>query len=251
MEKWECVFKKEKKTDPELQAFLQELEMVPPLNPRDAFYGGRTGAVALHCKVEDHDLIKYADVTSLYPWVNKYMEYPVRFPLIYTNPRDQDIHHYFGVAKVDILAPEFLFHPVLPYRAGGKLTFPLCAACVKEEQEKPWLERTNICCHTDQERTLRGTWATIELQKAVELGYRILKIHEVFHFREEDRKVGLFADYVNTWLKIKQESAGWHDECTTREEKDAYIDAYKDKEGIQLEHVAKNPGRKQVAEMDR
>lgn len=130
--------------------------MVPPLNPRDAFYGGRTGAVALHCKVEDHDLIKYADVTSLYPWVNKYMEYPVRFPFIYTNPRDQDIHHYFGVAKVDILPPEFLFHPVLPYRAGGKLTFPLCAACVKEEQEKPWLERTNICCHTDQENPERN-----------------------------------------------------------------------------------------------
>ena len=54
---------------------------------------------------------------------------------------------------------------------------------------------------------LRGTWATIELQKAVELGYQIRKIHEVWHFREEDRKVGLFADYFNTWLKIKQESA--------------------------------------------
>ena len=61
--------------------------------------------------------------------------------------------------------------------------------------------------------------------------------------------MGLFADYVNTWLKIKQDSAGWPDECTTREEKDTYIDAYKDKEGIQLEHVAKNPGRKQVAKM--
>ena len=109
---------------------------------------------------------------------------------------------------MNILAPKFLLHPVLPYRAGGKLIFPLYAACVKEEQEKPWLERTNTCCHTDQERTLRGTWATIELQKAVELGYRILKIHEVFHFREEDGKVGLFADYVSTWLKIKQESAG-------------------------------------------
>ena len=223
--------------------------MVPPINPRDAFYGGRTGAVALHCKVKDPDLIKYSNVTSLYPWVNKYMEYPVRFPLIYTNPRDQDIDHYSGVAKVDILAPQFLLHPVLPYRAGGKLTFPLCAACVKEEQEKPWLERTNICSHTDQERTLRGTWATIELQKAVQLGYRIRKIHEVFHFREEDRKVGLFADYVNTWLKIEQESAGWPDECRSREEKEAYLRDYKEKEGIQLENVAKNPGRKQVAKM--
>ena len=80
VEKWECFFKKEKKTDPELQAFLQELEMVPPLNPRDAFYGERTGAVALHCKVEDPDLIKYAEVTSLYPWVNKYRSIPSGSP---------------------------------------------------------------------------------------------------------------------------------------------------------------------------
>ena len=172
----------------------------------------------MHCKVEDPDIIEYADVSRLYPWVNKYMEYPVRFPIIHTNPGDQDIHHYFGIADVDILAPEFLLHHVLPYRAGGKLTFPLCAACVKEEQQKPWLERTNLCSHTDEERKLRGTWATVELVKAVELGYRILKIHEVFHFREGDRKVGLFADYVNTWLKIKKESAGWPDGCTTRRE---------------------------------
>ena len=39
-----------------------------------------------------------------------------------------------------------------------------------------------MCTHTDNERMLRGTWATIEIQKAVELGYRVLKIHEVWHF---------------------------------------------------------------------
>ena len=91
---------------------------------------------------------------------------------------------------------------------------------------------------------LRGTWATPELQKGVELGYRIVKIHEVWHSREEDRRVGLFADYVNTWVKIKQEWAGWQDECHTPEQKD-----YEEKEGIRLEQVAKNPGRKQVIKM--
>ena len=111
------------------------------------------------------------------------------------------------------------------------------------------MERTNICPHTDQDRMLRGTWATIELQKAVELGYQIRKIHEVWHFREEDRKVGLFADYFNTWLKIKQESAGWPEESRTTEQKQAYLREYREKEGIHLEHVAKNSGRKQVAKM--
>ena len=249
VEKWECEFQEEKKTDPTLKAFLDDLDMVPPLDPRDAFYGGRTGAVSLYAKAKEGESIKYCDVTSLYPWVNKYKEYPVRFPLIYTNPSDKEIDHYFGLAQVDILAPQHLFHPVLPDQAGGKLTFPLCSACVREEQQKPWLERTNLFPHTDQERMLRGTWATSELQKAVELGYRIVKIHEVWHFQEEDRRVGLFADYVNTWLKIKQESAGWPDECHTPEQKDAYLRDYEEKEGIRLEQVAKNPGRKQVAKM--
>ena len=88
IEKWECEFKKDKATDANLQAFLQDLELVPPLNPRDAFYGGRTGAVTHHCQVQEPDLIKYADATSLYSWVNKYKEHPVRFPLIYTNAND-------------------------------------------------------------------------------------------------------------------------------------------------------------------
>lgn len=181
--------------------------------------------------------------------MSKYKEYPVRFPLIYTNPLDQDITHYLGIAQVDILPPERLFHPVLPARAGGKLTFPLCAACGEAELAKPWLERSNLCSHTDLERMLRGTWATIELQKAVELGYKIVKLHEVWHFREEDRRVGLFADYVNTWLKIKQESAGWPDDCNTPDQKAACVQAYQEGEGIALENVAKNPGRKTLAKL--
>ena len=249
VEKWECEFQEAKKTDPALKAFLDDLDMVPPLDPRDAFYGGRTGAVSLYAKAEEEESIKYCDVTSPYPWVNKYKENPVRFPLIYTNPSDQEIDHYFGLAQVDILAPQHLFHPILPVWAGGKLTFPICSACVRGEQQKFWLERTNLCSHTDHERMLRGTWATPELQKAVELGYRIVKIHEAWHFHEADRWVGLFADYVNTWLKIKQESLGWPDECHTPEQKDAYLRDHEEKEGIRLEQVAKNPGRKQVAKM--
>ena len=103
------------------------------LNPRDAFFGGRTGATTLYAKAEEGEEIKYADVMSLYPWFNKYKEYAVRFLLICTNPSDQNIHHYFGVALVNILAVEQLYHPVLPVRAGNKLTFPLCSACVEEE----------------------------------------------------------------------------------------------------------------------
>lgn len=96
---------------------------------------------------------------------------------------------------------------------------------------------------------LRGTWCTEEPKKAVELGYKIIKIHGVWHFREEDRRVGLFSDYVNTWLKIKQECAGWQGECVTPEQKAAYIRAYEEREGIKLENVQKKPGRKTVSKL--
>ena len=69
----------------------------------------------------------------------------------------------------------------------------------------------------------------------------------MWHFTTSEE--GLFADYVNTWLKLKQESAGWPRWCNTPEQKQQYIQQYKDKEGIDLENVTKNPGRKQVAKL--
>lgn len=51
--------------------------------------------------------------------------------------------------------------------------------------------------------------------------------------------MGLFADYVNTWLKIKQELAGWPDDCRTPEEKQSYLRRYQERDGITLENVAK------------
>ena len=71
---------------------------------------------------------------------------------------------------------------------------------------KPLLECSNMCGHTRDQRMLHSTWCTPELQKAVEKGYEILKIHDVWHFTPENRCTGLFAEYVNTWLKLKQES---------------------------------------------
>lgn len=64
--------------------------------------------------------------------------------------------------------------------------------------ERPWLKRTEICSHTEEERCMIGTWCTPELQKAVALGYKIIKIYEVWHFPEDQRRVGLFADYMST-----------------------------------------------------
>ena len=251
IEMWECDWNKQVDTNPLVKHFLTSFDLVAPLEPRDAFFGGRTGAVALHAVAGEGEEIRYTDITSLYPWVNKNSTYPVGHPTIISQPADQTLDSYFGIATVDIIPPAGLFHPVLPVRAGGKLTFPLCRSCVEEEQAKPMLERTHYCQHTNAERTLRGTWCTPELFKAVEKGYTLIKIHEVWHFPPEQRQTGLFANYVNTWLKLKQESAGWPGWCQTLEQKRDYILRYQEREGIRLDiaSIAKNPGRKATAKL--
>ena len=175
--------------------------------PRGAFCSGRTNAVKLYhlADIDSDEQMKYYDFTSLYSWVNKNGKYPVDHPEIISQPNTTDIREFFGLAKCTVLPPEKLYHPVLPLRQNGKLTFPLCATCVEDEMAKPMLERSNICTHTDQQRQITGTWCTPELEKAVEKGYTILKIHGVWHFPKTE--VGLFSNYVNTWLKIKEEAS--------------------------------------------
>ena len=89
---WECDWDREVKSNEDLKQFIASYEMVEPLNPRDAFFGGRTDAVRLHHVVnkDQGEQIKYVDVTSLYPWVNKTQQYPIGHPIIITNPENQD-----------------------------------------------------------------------------------------------------------------------------------------------------------------
>ena len=253
IEKWECDWDREIKTNANLNEFVSKLDIVEPLEPREAFFGGRTNAATLYHKAHEKlgEQIRYVDVTSLYPFINKYGKYPVGHPEIITHPEDQNIYSYFGLAKVDVLPPYHLYHPVLPYRCGGKLVMPLCRSCVKEEMSESLLSRTSECFHSTEQRMLRGTSCVPELVKAVELGYTIIRIHEVWHFPEDQRKEGLFAPYVNNWLKIKQESSGYPGWARTDEDKRRYIHQYEEREGIKLARmmIAKNPGRKAVAKL--
>ena len=141
-----------------------------------------------------------------------------------------------------MLPPRGLLHPVLPYRTKDKLMFPLCKTCTDTLNQNP-------CTHTDQERAILGTWCHVELMKAIEKGYEILNIHEVWHFPTHTD--GLFKEYVNTFLKIKQESSGYPKECVTEEQKQAYIDEYYEQEGIRLdpEKIEYNPGLRSLAKL--
>ena len=250
VEMWECDWSRLKDTSLDIRTYLGTLQFTAPLNPRDAFCGGRTNAVKLYHHVTPNQQIHYIDVTSLYPWVNKTCVYPKGHPRVIFNPGHTDISFYFGLVQCKVLPPRHLYHPVLPYRHESKLLFPLCAACVEQEMVKRPLDRCAECVHTDEQRALTGTWCSPELSKAVDLGYDILYIYEVWHFDETCE--GLFKDYVNTWLKIKQEASGWPSWVGEDETKrQQYLREYFEHEGIQLEYnkIQKNPGLRTLAKM--
>ena len=58
VQKWECELEKELKEDEEMKRFFDEYEIVDPLQPRDAFYGGRTNATKLFHECQGDEKIK-------------------------------------------------------------------------------------------------------------------------------------------------------------------------------------------------
>ena len=55
---WECELHKEMEKDEEMKRHFEEYEIVDPLQPRDAFYGGRTNAAKLFHECQGNEKIK-------------------------------------------------------------------------------------------------------------------------------------------------------------------------------------------------
>ena len=56
---WECDWDEEVNTNPELRQLVDALNFVDPLQPRDAFFGGRTNAVKLHYVADQDEDIEH------------------------------------------------------------------------------------------------------------------------------------------------------------------------------------------------
>ena len=135
-----------------------------------------------------------------------------------------------------------MLFPVLPVRLE-KLTFALCATCAKEQCKK--------CTHNDEQRALHGTWTSVEVHKALEHDYKILTVYEVYHYPHSKK---IFDSYVDTFMKLKQESNGVPKNCLGEngDVDDAklreYIEEYALHEQVYLEKdkIKHNPGQRTV-----
>ena len=182
---WECDWKRlknKKKLNSNVELFKRL-----PLNPRDAYYGGRTNAVSLYKKVTGTEKIHYIDVVSMYPTVMSLPKY--WYPIGEHEVRRFDdpnmplvpLEELFGFQKCHVIPPNNLYHPVLPERSEcGKLLFPLYP--------------------------ITGTWSHVELQKAVSLGYVIDEVYEQHHFPPSNRSNTLFHPYIQTFFDMKKKA---------------------------------------------
>ena len=59
VEVWECEIKRQLASDGEMKRYFDQYEAVEPLEPRDAFFGGRTNAAKLYHQCEGGEKIRY------------------------------------------------------------------------------------------------------------------------------------------------------------------------------------------------
>lgn len=243
-----------------MSSFFDKVEIKTPIDPRAAFHDGRTNATTMYYTVNKNtdsqpmEHIKYTDICSLYPTVNKYRKYPLEHLKIITKNFDvinDQNQPYEGLIKCKILPPRMLYHPVLPHHHGHKLYFPLCRTCTETH-------RKECCQHNNAERAFEVIWVSLELYKALDLGYIVLETYEVWHYDETEQHDhdnnpdrGLFTSYINDFMKLKQEADGWPSWVKSESDKSRYISEYYDQEGIQLEpgKIQKNPGMRALAKL--
>ena len=58
VEMWECELMKKMKDDQTMKCYFEEYELVDPLQPREAFYGGRTNAAKLLHECQEGEEIR-------------------------------------------------------------------------------------------------------------------------------------------------------------------------------------------------
>jgi hypothetical protein len=207
---WWCEFRKllSENTSLENELCSHPFMKNSPINIRCALYGCRTEGTKTHYRVKQGEEIRYVDVISLYPYICKYGKVPVGHPKVYvgadcpTDSLDRE-----GDIKCKVLPPRKLYHPVLPYKSNSKLMFPLCYVCADTMNQ-------DRCTHSDEERFIVGTWIVDEALIAVEYGYVVKDVFEFWEesltcFDKDSKSGGLFAEYVDMFLKLKQESSGY------------------------------------------
>ena len=154
-------------------------------------------------------------------------EWPIGMPDIFIGKdleRAPPLRECLGFAQVKVIPPRDLLHPVLGQSINDKLLFHLCSTCAQESRE-------GYCPHSDEERALEGTFFTAELNLAVQKGYRVVEMTELWNWRPERRTKDLFKDMIRDQYVKKAKASKFPSEPRKQQ---ALLDEYMEVMGIQL-----------------
>ena len=147
------------------------------LYERESYYGGRTELF----KKGKFNCFNY-DVNSMYLSIMRDCLIPDASSVKYIENGKNYLNHfdkYLGIYRCRVKAPKKLNIPVLPVRIDKKLKFPL--------------------------GEFDGVWTSVELKKAIEKGYKILKVFNYLYYRNAKPYFQEFAKFI--WLKRKEYKA--------------------------------------------
>ncbi|KAL3113861.1 hypothetical protein niasHT_017457 [Heterodera trifolii] len=254
---WECQIREQLKRDDEMRDFFDDLGTDRgPIDPRQTFYGGRTGPLQLIAEPKEDEKISVFDIVSLYPWVNYATDYPTGIPAVihptveemivdWTRPEHLQ---YQGIYRVRVIPPKGLRIPVLPLKIDERLLFCCCHRCAAKFR-KLNTRRVHKCTHTDEQRAFTGNFTHIELARALETGYRVDRFWRAWHYDEWSD--GIFKDYVRLLIKLKVEASGFPDGANTVEQQQQFADEYRRiyNVNLDLENVRRNPGLRFISKL--
>lgn len=233
---WECEY--DRTIAPLVTRYDRECANL--MGDRDMFYGGRTEVFSSYARSTEDYVVEHHDVTSMYPYVCAHKMLPIGVPTIIFGSDCRleylDRSHpnaYFGYVRCRVIPHQGCVLGLLPLRDEGKLQFDL--------------------------HPKTGVWFTEELYLAMERGYRVVEIYEVFHFDANERSDTLFRGYMSFFLRMKQESEGWKkagaaSENPSVEEQQQIIQRLYEENGcigrMRADRVAKNPVKRAVAKLN-
>lgn len=198
---------------------------------RNALRGGRTDVRCLYRTWTPYQVFVqkkygvYADVQSMYPYIQMTKPLPVGHPNRIYKPTREDINGKLGFVKCSLAPPPtFQFHPAICVRdeESGRLVAPLRESMLK-----------NIFI------------TTVEFEQAMRQGYEVRDVKYLDYYKESTE---LFKNYIRTFLKIKVEkSQDYPGDAKFAELREMY----RKRCGIELErdNFENNPGMKQIAKL--
>ena len=118
----------------------------------------------------------------------------------------------------------------------GKLLFCLCRTCASSGK----IQRM-ACRHNDMERSWIDVYTSIDIERALSIGYEIMEYKEIWHYHGGGSKI--FGDFILNVIRRKIECSGFPPHCTSDELKRDYVKRLKDQCSIELkpDDIKKDP----------